>query len=93
MNEGIVKGSAAGYKAESEGFSELGMTSESVALRSIFFGQVWLVDGLCVCVWPLTGSREVRTCLATSHLDSVIVRLELFSVSRNAAFLFRIISS
>ena len=29
-----------GYKAESEGFAELGMTSESKALKSIFFGQV-----------------------------------------------------
>ena len=31
--------SPAGYAAESRGFAELGMTSESEALRSIFFGQ------------------------------------------------------
>ena len=31
--------SPAGYAAEARGFAELGMTSESEALRSIFFGQ------------------------------------------------------
>ena len=41
-----MKGSAAGYQAESEKFSELGMTSESKALRSIFFGQVRRVGGM-----------------------------------------------
>lgn len=36
----MEEGPAAGYQAESEGFAELGMTSESKALKSIFFGQV-----------------------------------------------------
>lgn len=40
IRKGLEEGSAKGYKAESEGFADLGMTSESKALRSIFFGQV-----------------------------------------------------
>lgn len=42
IRKGLEKGSAEGYAAESEGFAELGMTSESKALKSIFFGQVWI---------------------------------------------------
>jgi len=44
VREGIEKGPSAGYKAESEGFAELGMTSESKALKSIFFGQVLTIS-------------------------------------------------
>ena len=40
IRKGLEDGPAAGYHAESEGFAELGMTSESKALKSIFFGQV-----------------------------------------------------
>ena len=43
MQKGIVEGPVAGYEAEANGFAELGMSSESKALRSLFFGQVWLV--------------------------------------------------
>lgn len=39
IRTGIEEGGKAGYEAEAQGFSELGMTSESVALRSLFFGQ------------------------------------------------------
>lgn len=40
VQKGLEEGLSAGYKAESEGFAELGMSSESKALKSIFFGQV-----------------------------------------------------
>ena len=40
MREGIENGLVAGHKAETEGFADLGMSSESKALKSIFFGQV-----------------------------------------------------
>ena len=36
---GLEKGLAEGYEAESVGFGELGMGSESKALKSLFFGQ------------------------------------------------------
>jgi enoyl-CoA hydratase/long-chain 3-hydroxyacyl-CoA dehydrogenase len=36
---GLEKGPLEGYEAESQGFAELGVSSESKALRSIFFGQ------------------------------------------------------
>ena len=36
---GLEKGPGAGYEAESIGFGELGMTSHSRALKSLFFGQ------------------------------------------------------
>eukprot|EP00731_Ephydatia_muelleri_P031720 Em0023g227a len=39
MQKGIVEGPVAGYEAEANGFAELGMSSESKALRSLFFGQ------------------------------------------------------
>ena len=35
----MEKGLVAGYEAESIGFGELGMSSESKALKSLFFGQ------------------------------------------------------
>ena len=40
VKTGLEKGLPEGYKAEAEGFAELGMTSETKALKSIFFGQV-----------------------------------------------------
>ncbi len=40
IKKGLEEGLSSGYEAESQGFSDLGMTSESKALRSIFFGQV-----------------------------------------------------
>ena len=40
VKKGLESGLAAGYEAEAEGFAELGMTSESKALKSLFFGQV-----------------------------------------------------
>lgn len=43
VKTGLEKGLPEGYKAEAEGFAELGMTSESKALKSIFFGQVLLI--------------------------------------------------
>jgi len=39
VKAGLSSGHAAGSKVEAKGFSELGMTSESKALVSIFFGQ------------------------------------------------------
>ncbi|CAI8026716.1 Trifunctional enzyme subunit alpha, mitochondrial, partial [Geodia barretti] len=39
IRAGLEKGPVEGYEAESQGFAELGMSSESKALRSIFFGQ------------------------------------------------------
>jgi enoyl-CoA hydratase/long-chain 3-hydroxyacyl-CoA dehydrogenase len=39
IRAGLEKGPAAGYEAEAVGFGELGMTSESKALKSLFFGQ------------------------------------------------------
>lgn len=39
VRTGLDKGQAAGYKAEAEGFSELGMTSESKALIGLYYGQ------------------------------------------------------
>lgn len=39
IREGLERGPIAGYEAEAQGFAELGMTSESKALKSIFFGQ------------------------------------------------------
>ncbi|XP_065890644.1 trifunctional enzyme subunit alpha, mitochondrial-like [Dysidea avara] len=39
MRAGLEKGREEGYEAEAKGFAELGMTSESAALRSLFFGQ------------------------------------------------------
>jgi enoyl-CoA hydratase/long-chain 3-hydroxyacyl-CoA dehydrogenase len=36
---GLEKGLVAGYEAEAQGFAELGMTSHSKALKSLFFGQ------------------------------------------------------
>ncbi len=36
---GLERGPVAGYEAESVGFGVLGMTSESKALKSLFFGQ------------------------------------------------------
>ncbi|CAB4022276.1 Trifunctional enzyme subunit alpha, mitochondrial, partial [Paramuricea clavata] len=36
---GVEKGGAEGYQAESQGFGELGGSSESKALMSLFFGQ------------------------------------------------------
>ena len=39
MKKGIEEGPVAGYEAEAGGFAELGMSSESKALRSLFFGQ------------------------------------------------------
>lgn len=50
---------AEGYKAETEGFADLGMTSESKALKSIFFGQVWC-SWLVYLVGP--GTRTVVMC-------------------------------
>ena len=40
IRKGLEEGPNAGYIAEAEGFAELGMTSESKALKSLFFGQV-----------------------------------------------------
>ena len=40
VRAGLEQGPVQGYEAESNGFAELGMTSESKALKSIFFGQV-----------------------------------------------------
>ena len=40
IRKGLEDGPNAGYIAEAEGFAELGMTSESKALKSLFFGQV-----------------------------------------------------
>lgn len=40
IRAGLEQGPAQGYEAESKGFAELGMTSESKALKSLFFGQV-----------------------------------------------------
>lgn len=48
IKTGLEKGSSAGYEAEAEGFAELGMTSESKALKSIFFGQVRVCARACV---------------------------------------------
>lgn len=39
IRKGLEEGPNAGYIAEAEGFAELGMTSESKALKSLFFGQ------------------------------------------------------
>ncbi len=39
VRKGVEDGPVAGYEAEAEGFAELGMTSESKALKSLFFGQ------------------------------------------------------
>ena len=39
MQTGLEKGLAAGYEAESQKFAKLGMSSESKALKSLFFGQ------------------------------------------------------
>lgn len=39
IRQGLEKGPVAGYEAECVGFGELGMTSESKALKSLFFGQ------------------------------------------------------
>lgn len=36
---GLEKGLVEGYEAEAQGFAELGMTSHSKALKSLFFGQ------------------------------------------------------
>lgn len=40
MRTGLEQGILKGYEAESNGFAELGMSSESKALKSLFFGQV-----------------------------------------------------
>lgn len=39
VRKGLEEGPIAGYEAEAQGFAELGMTSESKALKSLFFGQ------------------------------------------------------
>lgn len=52
MRKGLEDSLAEGFKAEAEGFADLGMTSESKALKSIFFGQVRLT-----CIG--TGSRLI----------------------------------
>ena len=39
VKAGLEKGPVAGYEAESVGFGVLGMSSESKALKSLFFGQ------------------------------------------------------
>ncbi len=39
VKKGIEGGPIAGYEAEVQGFGELGLTSESKALKSLFFGQ------------------------------------------------------
>ena len=43
IRKGLEEGPNAGYQAEADGFAELGMTSESKALKSLFFGQVSFV--------------------------------------------------
>ena len=40
IRTGLERGLVAGYEAEAQGFAELGMTSESKALKGLFFGQV-----------------------------------------------------
>ena len=40
IRKGLESGPVAGYEAEADGFAELGMTSESKALKSLFFGRV-----------------------------------------------------
>ena len=40
IRKGLEEGPIAGYEAEADGFAELGMTSESKALKSLFFGRV-----------------------------------------------------
>ena len=40
VKKGLEEGPVAGYEAEALGFAELGMSSESKALRSLFFAQV-----------------------------------------------------
>ncbi len=40
VRKGLEEGPVAGYEAEADGFAELGMTSESKALKSLFFGRV-----------------------------------------------------
>ena len=39
VRTGLEQGPVQGYEAESRGFAQLGMTSESKALKSLFFGQ------------------------------------------------------
>ena len=46
IRTGLEQGILKGYEAESNGFAELGMSSESKALKSLFFGQVDCYDSL-----------------------------------------------
>lgn len=39
VKTGLEKGPEEGYKAEADGFADLGMTPEAKGLMSVFFGQ------------------------------------------------------
>lgn len=63
VRKGLEKGPLAGYEAEADGFAELGMTSESKALKSLFFGRVRRNDciRLLVMWWENTIAINVDT--------------------------------
>lgn len=73
IRKGLEEGPNAGYMAEAEGFAELGMSNESKALKSLFFGQV---RRACVIGWAYVDVHYVESRLSYRQCISCLPQTE-----------------